>query len=266
MKREKPGRVRRILKFQYRWLPTGDRAYDKNATKKCPACHDDEDHAHLLRCDAAVSKLNVKLQLQILRRTLRTVHVLPSIWTVIESELQHEMGITASKPSHTFHDDKAGSYLRHAWIDQMNIGWTNMIKGRISPYWGLAQNECYKERFPEKKTLSAQVFQIRLIRGLWQLFEGIWFQRNAILHHDDDNAKHETCNKKIRSYFRNRHHLVDEHDLPLFRMFRKREYRDLPLTTKERWIEQVQLAIKSKHGTLDVPSVNPITNYFSTMT
>ena len=141
-----------------------------------------------------------------------------------------------------------------------------MIKGRISPYWGLAQNECYKERFPEKKTLSAQVFQVRLIRGMWQLFEGIWFQRNAILHHADDSAKHVNCDKKIREYFRNRRHLVDEHDLPLFRMFHKRDYRALPLATKERWIEQVQLAIKSKHGTIDVPSPNPITNYFSTKT
>ena len=47
-----------------------------------------------------------------------------------------------------------------------------------------------------------------------------------------------------------------------FRMFRKREYRDLPLATKERWIEQVQLAIKSKHGTLEVPCTRPITEYF----
>ena len=144
----------------------------------------------------------------------------------------------------------------------MNIGWTNVIKGRISPSWGLAQNECYRERFPEKKTLSAQVFQIRLIRGLWQLFEGIWFQRNATLHHADDNTKHDKCNKKIRELFRNRHHLVDEYDLPLFRVFRKRDYRDLPLATKERWIEQVQAAIKSKHGTTDVPTTTRITEYF----
>ena len=116
--------------------------------------------------------------------------------------------------------------------------------------------------FPAEKTLSAQVFQIRLIRGMWQLFEGVWFQRNAILHHNDESAKHDACNKKIRDFIRNRHHLVDEHDTPLFRMFRKREYRDLPLATKERWIEQVQLAIKSKHGTLEVPSTRPITEYF----
>ena len=37
----------------------------------------DEDHEHLLRCDATVSKINVKLQIQILRQTLRTVHILP---------------------------------------------------------------------------------------------------------------------------------------------------------------------------------------------
>ena len=204
----------------------------------------------------------MRLQLQILRRTLKTVHVLPSIWAVIDSELQYELGLTEEKRSHAFLNDAAGTYLRRAWVDQMNIGWTNMIKGRVSPYWGLAQNECYKERFPEKQTLSAIVFQVRLIRGMWQLFEGIWFQRNAILHHNDDSAKHDTCNKKIRELFKNRHHLVDEHDMPLFRTFRKREYRDLPLATKERWIEQVQLAIKSKHGTLEVPSVNPITEYF----
>ena len=40
----------------------------------------------------------------------------------------------------------------------------------------------------------------------------------------------------------------DEQDLPLFKIFRKREHRDLPLATKERWIELVQVAIKSRHG------------------
>ena len=114
----------------------------------------------------------MRLQLQILRRTLKTVHVLPSIWAVIDSELQYELGLTEEKRSHAFLNDAAGTYLRRAWVDQMNIGWTNMIKGRVSPYWGLAQNECYKERFPEKQTLSALVFQVRLIRGMWQAIRG----------------------------------------------------------------------------------------------
>mmetsp|Transcript_8034 Transcript_8034/g.22477 ORF Transcript_8034/g.22477 Transcript_8034/m.22477 type:complete len:148 (-) Transcript_8034:52-495(-) len=138
-----------------------------------------------------------------------------------------------------------------------------MIKGRISKYWGMAQNEYYIERYQEKKTLSAEVFQIRLIRGLWQLFEGIWFQRNAMLHHDDESVKHDACNKKIRDFFARRRHLVDEQDLPLFKIFRKREYRDLPLATKERWIELVQVAIKSKHGDDDDKiTEKSITEYF----
>ena len=130
-------------------------------------------------------------------------------------------------------------------------------------YWGIAQNQYYIERFPEKDTLSAQVFQIRLIRGMWLLFEGVWFQRNAILHHVDDSVKSQACDKKIRQYIKRKEALVDAHDLPLFKTFKRREYRDLPLATKERWIEQVELAIKSRHGTLDVPEELPITHYFS---
>lgn len=109
------------------WLPTGDRSFGTNATKCCPACRQDKDHEHLLRCDATVSKINARLQLQILRRSLKTIHVLPSTWAVIESELQYEMGLVDEKPSQNFLSDKVDNYLRRAWVDQLNIGWTNMI-------------------------------------------------------------------------------------------------------------------------------------------
>ena len=85
VKREKPGRIRRILKFQHRWLPTGDRNFEKNATRRCPACKSEEDQDHLLTCPATISKINAKLQLQLLRKTLRQIHVIPSIWMVIEA-------------------------------------------------------------------------------------------------------------------------------------------------------------------------------------
>jgi hypothetical protein len=70
-----------------------------------------------------------------------------------------------------------------------------------------------------------------------------------IMHNNDDSVKHSACDKKIQEYCKQRRHLVDEHDLPLFHVFKRRDYRMLPLSTKERWIQQVQLAIKSRHGT-----------------
>ena len=48
---------------------------------------------------------------------------------------------------------------------------------------------------------------------------------HAILHHEDGSVKHDACNKKIQRHFKRKEHLVDDHDLPLFRTLRRRECR-----------------------------------------
>ena len=122
LKREKPGRVRRILKFQHHWLPTAERMYGSTASKQCPACKDEENQQHLLRCKANVSATNVKLQLQILRRSLRKIHVLPSIWQTIEEELLYALGHSDSKPSPMFLQDV--TYNEHGWTNKTLDGST----------------------------------------------------------------------------------------------------------------------------------------------
>ena len=139
-----------------------------------------------------------------------------------------------------------------------------MLKGRISSCWGRAMIPAHKEQFSERKTLNSTTFQVRLIRGLWNIFEGIWQQRNAIANNATNSTKEKNVNRKVQEFYRRRIHLVSHDDLSLFTMFQQDQVTEMPLFSKATWIRQVELAIKSRHGKLHIMKrpINTITNYF----
>ena len=54
-------------------------------------------------------------------------------------------------PSNVTHfDSKIDKLVQRAWEEQKAIGWDQMLKGRISKYWGLAQGLYYRNN-PDTK-------------------------------------------------------------------------------------------------------------------
>lgn len=198
------------------------------------------------------------MQLGILRQSLRRMKILPSVWEAIEVNILHALGIGPAF-HFTFFNDSTGHYLEKACREQCHIGWTNMIKGRISRYWGKAQQVLYSQQFPDVDALSACTFQLSLIRGMWRLFDGVWWQRNAMLHDKETGAMHAEYDKQIREMFRRRLTLVADHDLPLFEVLQQDDLLKLSTATKKQWIEHIHIAIKSKHGNLK-PLQAPLPN------
>ena len=122
----------------------------------------------------------------------------------------------------------------------------------------------YTQRYPDEKTYSAVTFQIRLIRGLWQFFDGIWTQRNCLIHKANDASKTRDLNDQIRQLYRRRNHLVSDADRALFNSLSIDDCLLLPNRMKATWIEFIHQAIKLKHGSLDpiTLQLNTVTNYF----
>ena len=148
--------------------------------------------------------------------------------------------------------------------EQRQIGWLNSFKGWLSKNWGQAMQPYYTQCDPDEKTYSAVAFQIWLIRGLWQFFDGIWTQRNCLIHDFDSASKTRDLNAQIRHLYCRRNHLVSDADRALFKSLSIKDCLCLSNRNKFTWIEFVHQAIKLKHGSLDpiTLELNTVTNYF----
>jgi hypothetical protein len=173
------------------------------------------------------------------------------------------MGINPT-PTYILPDDSTGDRLAVAIEEQRRIGWTNIFKGWVSRRWGSAMQPLYSSRYPDKKHLNATTFQIRLIRGLWRFFDGIWTQRRCLVHETEDASKTRDLNKQIQQLYRRRNHLVSREDRQLFNMFTLQDCLLLSTSNKKTWISHIHNAIKLHHGSLEpiTAPLNTITNYF----
>jgi len=74
-------------------------------------------------------------------------------------------------------NDKFSDEICVAVQNQNDIGWGNMIKGRISKYWSKAQETCYRHMKEEEKH-NGKTWGAQLVRILWMYSESIWMHRN----------------------------------------------------------------------------------------
>ena len=266
LKRESPSMQHRLLKLQNRWLPVGTRQFDKVTTPhiiSCPSCCETETHRHLFTCTSSNSRDNYRLQLTLLRRFLRPTKILAVVWEVLSQELAHAMGF-GDPPSYHLPDDRTGILLECALTDQRKIGWLNVFKGWLSPNWGQSMQPYYSQRFPDQDQYSALTFQIRLTRGLWRFFHGIWEQRRCLVHDAENASKTRDLDSQIQQLYRRRNHLVSYEDRALFKTFTLDECLNLSAPLKSTWIEYIHQAIKLHHGSLKplTAPLNTVTNYF----
>lgn len=73
------------------------------------------------------------------------------------------LGIEPTIP--TFELDNLGKLMHSAWLEQGQIGWSQILKGRISTKWGEAQQAYYSSHpnLAEKKSCDQTTWSIRTI-------------------------------------------------------------------------------------------------------
>jgi hypothetical protein len=259
----------RLLKFMHGWLPTMKRQkrYRLSSSSRCPICKTRrESQSHILCCRHPHSRANFSLQLQLAKKFLSPYKPLPLLWKTITDWLLHTF-CDRPAPSDVFPDDAIGHKLRTALYAQSNIGWSNALRGRLTPLWGEIQSDYYRQLYPDgkrPKSFTAPVFQVRLVNTMWHIFAGIWAQRNAILHEKTVGTSVERMNTQLQRLYKFRAHYVRDQDLDLFTTYSLSHALSLPPYTKHSWLHTLHIAVRCRHKSLDCLQHDPTTPLINT--
>ena len=96
--------------------------------------------------------------------------------------------------------DKMGRYVIKAWRDQRKIGWSNILKGRISLNWSKAQQIYYSSN-PEtrhKKYMNQTTWAKRTVLSLLELALGVWNDRCKVLHGEENKDQRFILNQPLQ--------------------------------------------------------------------
>ena len=104
--------------------------------------------------------------------------------------------------------------LAIAFDNQTEIGWNNLLKGRIAVKWRHIMEEVYTGN---ARHLSGDRFQRHLIKGMWRIYNKLWKERCNMLHDPTDvtSLTNEELNDKLRMYYERPRHLLGAGDIHL---------------------------------------------------
>ena len=128
-----------------------DLFYDDNENNECPAGYGKKN----TRLHYMVYKVSKTTQAHIQRKdAFMVVHNKLKTATVIIQALQHIIQSLKDKVEPKglqgqFHSD-FDTLLMQAWVEHYAISWEQVLNGRISKKWGLAQGEYYSDN-PDTK-------------------------------------------------------------------------------------------------------------------
>ena len=113
--------------------------------------------------------------------------------------------------------DKMGRYVIKAWRDQRKIGWSNILKGRISLNWSKAQQIYYSSN-PEtrnKKYMNQTTWAKRTVLSLLELALGVWNDRCKVLHGEENKDQRfklkQSLQIKVEKCYRNKEDIHPSH-------------------------------------------------------
>lgn len=214
-----------IAKLQFNLLASAVHMHthgNKKIDKRCFRCrHLREDFDHILWCPMG----------RLLRPAFWTkfTTVLTSLNTApyIQHKLEYgilqwqQRGQDSAWPilPPPYHDT-IGRLTHIAYFEQEQLGWEQALRGRLSKKWGEAQDQYYKDRFPNNLH-TGSTWTTKVISALWEYSKDIWMERNAAYHGvDAEDAKVKRSDDLndliVRSYQLDRHHVAFAHT-PLFK-------------------------------------------------
>ena len=131
----------RVIKFQHDWLNVGVQCHHIHGgtPNECPVCRQPGEHGiHLLCCPAEEMRESGKLAIREFKKFMSPVKTAPVILHMIVRAIEATMrGETV--PHFAYPMDCTGEHLRRAVQEQSDIGWENLVKGRVSRHWAKAQ-------------------------------------------------------------------------------------------------------------------------------
>jgi hypothetical protein len=179
----------RILKFVHRWLPTGKNLHREKASNlsDCPLCaHETEDNMHLFACQ---NPQQVKLQQELLLYIAKQQHgkEMPELAQLLEWALSNCCYSESWKVNKELYPQQ----LHKAIESQNEIGWHQIIYGRISMELTKAQEQFYRWRGLPESTHNGQRWTRNLLYQVWKTALLLWKNRNEAKHKRDTQAQEQ---------------------------------------------------------------------------
>jgi hypothetical protein len=144
---------------------------------RCPLCNGSiKDSAHVNRCQAPLARAQWMTSLDAFQAKLQEFKTHPDIERVIMAKLRalrHTNKVSfgaALEPT-----------VQQAVTTQDNIGWKNLLYGRMSGFWQDAQHEWLVQMQTRWKP-SASRWMSYTIRAHWEISWEMWMHHNHIFH------------------------------------------------------------------------------------
>ena len=104
----------------------------------------------------------------------------------------------APPSSPTYFDSEIDTLVNKAWAEQRTIGWDQILKGRISKYWGQAQGLYYRNNPDTRGNVyfSTSLWSAATVRSMLDFILHLWNNRCNSMHGvDEEDAKRIIKNK-----------------------------------------------------------------------
>jgi hypothetical protein len=193
----------RILKFVHGWLPTAARAFKEGSASspRCPICHAPrEDNLHLFQCNNKEMELvQEKLQLYL----VKDMHDQgdSEISNIIEIGILNANSMNNWSPS----TSTVSQHWKPAVREQSKIGWSHILRGRLSKSLISAMNKHYESQELNGYLYNGNRWAKKLITTIWTIMLELWRTRNSIIYNttlqDAEARLREQIESKIRKCY-----------------------------------------------------------------
>jgi hypothetical protein len=231
MKKLAPHQRTRIVKFQNRISATRKQQQDRDnrVNGRCQNCtrRKNETEDHIIRCPNETITKARDDNMEKLKETLSDFETPPDMKIAllygIEQWLKMEdfgaQQVIEWPPTAYTYDQTAHKDIQSAFENQNEIGWDELIRGRMSKQWGRIMEKHFR-RTQAPKRHNRIAWEQTIVKCMWRLFEATWIARNELEHganeQETTTKQEEQINKSIqRSYIQDRNN-VNNNDGRLF--------------------------------------------------
>jgi len=204
-----------------------------HSSASCPRCgHVLEDKAHITQCTEAEVSSTWQHSLKQLEKWFR------------ESNMAHDLSEAIIWGLQQWRDPQQNTAPPDSQfvLDQMAIGWERFLDGWLAKSWRLHQEGFWQGA---RSRRSSKCWVAELIKKLWNVSWDMWAHQNGILHQSPvarQDILEKQVNDQIRAIYEGGMQALPRDAIGLL-WKPKEQTLQLPLTTKQQWLESVTNAI-----------------------
>ena len=174
-----------IIKYLHGWKYTKGKEQQLNPKSPsfCPiGCGEHESQLHYLTCKEQSWVPKVKEESHKLKRRLIQMKTAPVIISIISQAMTHDYSTRNHKWPQASSKHEKVAYM--AATEQQQIGWKNLLQGRLSKKWALTQHYHLKEVYKSKSIPPGtyELWKKSFIPTLIQYGLDLWELRNGVVH------------------------------------------------------------------------------------